>query len=107
MVLSNARNLVTFSVISSTTTIFGRSFLVLDTDGDRRITLDEFTEAADLLALPRDAHDIFHEIDTNGGGMILFQEFVDWMATNEQKFESSDKNDIHDIEKQLDALASS
>jgi Ca2+-binding EF-hand superfamily protein len=77
-------------------------FSFLDDDSDRRITLDEFTDAADLLALPRDAQDIFHEIDANGGGMILFQEFVDWMATNEPTFKALDKDDMQLLEKILD-----
>jgi Ca2+-binding EF-hand superfamily protein len=77
-------------------------FSFLDDDSDCRITFDEFTDAADLLALPRDAQDIFHEIDANGGGMILFQEFVDWMATNEPTFKALDKDDMQLLEKLLD-----
>lgn len=56
-------------------------FSAMDEDGDRRISKAEFVAAADKLDLPRNAEVVFEEIDENGGGMILFDEFVHWMAT--------------------------
>ena len=56
-------------------------FAAVDTDGDRRITRDEFVATFDKHQLARDAQEVFDEIDTNKGGMILFDELVHWMAT--------------------------
>ena len=70
-------------------------FSDVDTDGDRRITRDEFMAAAasDKLQLTREAQDVFAEIDTNSGGMILFDEFIHWMATTNNTWNSEDMHD--------------
>jgi Ca2+-binding EF-hand superfamily protein len=58
------------------------AFCAIDTDGDRRINLAEFTSAKELIEkwvgpIP-DAEATFQEIDANGGGQILFDEFCEW-----------------------------
>jgi Ca2+-binding EF-hand superfamily protein len=56
----------------------------IDTSDDRRIDFNEFKNALGLLAqagvrIPaRDAAAVFAEIDDNGGGTILFDEFAEW-----------------------------
>lgn len=55
-------------------------FASMDEDHDRRISKEEFVAAADKMSLPRDATEVFDEIDANGGGMILFDELIHWMA---------------------------
>ncbi|KAG9392437.1 hypothetical protein J8273_5427 [Carpediemonas membranifera] len=55
----------------------------IDTDDDRRVSVDEFVAGTDECGLelsPEEAAAKFEEIDTNGGGMILFSEFVQFVA---------------------------
>lgn len=57
-------------------------FNEIDTSKDRRISLEEFEKAVPALKeqgvnIP-DGKQAFKEIDTNNGGMILFDEFCDW-----------------------------
>jgi len=57
-------------------------FTRLDKSGDRRLTLAEFTQALPTLekwgiCIP-DTQAAFKEIDANGGGFVLFDEFVGW-----------------------------
>lgn len=64
---------------------FNRVYLVfdeIDTDDDRRIDLDEFKTGFDTLKMEQDAETVFTEIDRNGGGYILFNEFCSWFAKN-------------------------
>ena len=66
---------------------FNRVFYVFDSidkDDDRRIDLNEFKEGFTQLkmATDRSTEDIFAEIDRNGGGFILFNEFSSWYAKN-------------------------
>ena len=61
-------------------------FNEIDTSKDRRISLEEFEKAVPALKergikLP-DGKQAFKEIDTNNGGMILFDEFCDWAIKN-------------------------
>lgn len=57
-------------------------FAVIDKSGDRRVELNEFKQALPLIAqwgkTINDAQAAFNEIDTNGGGFILFDEFAEW-----------------------------
>eukprot|EP00754_Rhynchopus_humris_P007730 Rhum_TRINITY_DN13544_c0_g1::Rhum_TRINITY_DN13544_c0_g1_i1::g.60666::m.60666 len=57
-------------------------FELIDTGDDRRVDLDEFKKAVPLLekwgVRVTDAEGTFKEIDKNGGGQVLFDEFVDW-----------------------------
>mmetsp|Transcript_40251 Transcript_40251/g.33988 ORF Transcript_40251/g.33988 Transcript_40251/m.33988 type:complete len:109 (+) Transcript_40251:826-1152(+) len=57
-------------------------FVRLDSSGDRRLGISEFRQAIPTLAKwgveVLDAEASFNEIDLNGGGVVLFDEFVDW-----------------------------
>ena len=57
-------------------------FSQIDTSGDRRVELSEFKQALPLIEgwgkKIADVEKTFKEIDTNGGGYILFDEFADW-----------------------------
>ena len=57
-------------------------FDAVDTSDDRRISFDEFKKALPMIerwgVKIQDAHRTFGEIDTNGGGIILFDEFATW-----------------------------
>ena len=57
-------------------------FAIIDSGGDRRIDEGEFVAAVPRLAQwglrIADARQTFREIDTNGGGQILFYEFCAW-----------------------------
>mmetsp|Transcript_38863 Transcript_38863/g.83718 ORF Transcript_38863/g.83718 Transcript_38863/m.83718 type:complete len:191 (+) Transcript_38863:122-694(+) len=54
----------------------------IDTEGDHRINLEEFEAAIPMMetwgVAITDAEASFNEIDDNGGGQILFDEFADW-----------------------------
>ena len=58
------------------------AFDEIDTSDDRRITPVEFKKALPLLeswgVKVANADAAFKEIDTNGGGFILFEEFAKW-----------------------------
>ena len=60
------------------------AFNRIDTSDDRRIDLDEFREGVSMLKRwgielePADVDREFHIIDSNGGGVILFDEFCEW-----------------------------
>lgn len=72
-------------------------FLRLDTTGDRRIGLEEFKEAIPKLnewgIKITNAQSAFNEIDTNGGGHVLFDEFVDWAL--EKNLDLEDDEDLY------------
>jgi len=57
-------------------------FEAIDTNKDKRISSDEFAVAAKLVGTwglkIDDPAAVFAEIDGDGGGMILFDEFADW-----------------------------
>mmetsp|Transcript_81121 Transcript_81121/g.251758 ORF Transcript_81121/g.251758 Transcript_81121/m.251758 type:complete len:463 (+) Transcript_81121:48-1436(+) len=59
-------------------------FKTIDSEGDRRINLEEFTEAVPLLKdwgleMEEGAEaGIFDQIDSNDGGQVLFVEFCSW-----------------------------
>jgi Ca2+-binding EF-hand superfamily protein len=80
-------------------------FKTLDEDGDRRITRQEFLKVGSKLDLPRDAAQVFGEIDVNGGGMILFDELCHWLAQNRAGFGNDEKN-VSDLKKRLEDLES-
>lgn len=56
----------------------------IDTDDDRRIDLAEFKKGFSLIKLEGkyNAEDVFKAIDTNNGGIILFDEFCTWFTEN-------------------------
>lgn len=55
-------------------------FSKIDSDNDRRLDLDEFKHSFNLLNLNKNLKPeaVFKEIDTNSGGIILFDEFCEW-----------------------------
>jgi Ca2+-binding EF-hand superfamily protein len=66
-------------------------FNQIDTSKDRRVSLEEFEKAVPLLEqrglkVPN-AKAIFHKIDTNNGGYILFDEFCHYVIANHMEFE--------------------
>jgi Ca2+-binding EF-hand superfamily protein len=53
----------------------------IDTDDDRKVSLEEFKLGADDIGLViEDPEAEFAKIDTNGGGSIMFHEFVQYVA---------------------------
>lgn len=58
-------------------------FELIDTSGDRRVDLAEFIKGAALIDLnlsDEEARATFDEIDENGGGVILFNEFCSFVC---------------------------
>jgi EF-hand domain pair len=56
-------------------------FSSADADADRRLSRSEFAEAASALGVEEgDVDRVFDEIDTNRGGVVLFDEFCTWLA---------------------------
>jgi len=69
-------------------------FEMIDTTDDRRVELEEFQKAVPLLKkwgvdIP-EPEKTFAEIDTNGGGKILFDEFVAWAQKKGLDLEDDD-----------------
>ena len=71
------------------------AFCRTDADGDRRISLTEFKAAQSMIMTwvgpIDDIEDEFNKIDTNGGGIILFDEFVKWAITKNLDLEDDDE----------------
>lgn len=69
-------------------------FEIIDTGDDRRIDADEFAKAVPQLTKwgvnVTDADATFREIDKNGGGQILFDEFVAWATKKGLDLEDDD-----------------
>eukprot|EP00053_Salpingoeca_punica_P023361 m.9755 g.9755 ORF g.9755 m.9755 type:complete len:190 (-) comp5033_c0_seq1:288-857(-) len=65
---------------------FNKVFAVfedIDTGDDRRIDLGEFKKGTKKLGMKlsdADAAAAFKQIDKNGGGQVLFEEFCEWLA---------------------------
>ena len=65
---------------------FNKLFVVfddIDTDDDRRLTLDEFKVGCSKVGLKlsaKEAADAFAAMDSNAGGKALFDEFCVWVA---------------------------
>ena len=61
-------------------------FEELDNSGDRRVGIEEFKQAVPKLESwgikIHDVYATFKEIDGNGGGVILFDEFSAWLTEN-------------------------
>jgi len=58
-------------------------FEAIDTSHDRRITPEEFANGCGVIGLPlsaEEADEEFVQLDANGGGFILFDEFCSWAA---------------------------
>ena len=57
----------------------------IDSDDDRRISLEEFKRGCGILGIGIPAEEIeadFDDMDANGGGTVLFEEFCSWCAQN-------------------------
>ena len=69
----------------------------VDEDDDRRIDIDEFVNAKEMMEKwvgpIDDAEACFAEIDTNGGGKILFIEFCAWAIAKALDLEDDDDYD--------------
>ena len=69
----------------------------IDSDDDRRISFDEFVQATDKMeAWGIDMSDPgaqWSEADRDGGGKILFVEFVDWAIKKNLDLEDDDDDD--------------
>ena len=74
--------------------VYYQAFCRIDTGDDRRIDKGEFVEAKDMLEKwvgpIEDPEATFDEIDQNGGGQILFDEFVEWAAKKNLELEEDD-----------------
>ena len=72
-----------------------QAFQRTDTSGDHRISLDEFKASISKIerwvGKIRNVEEEFKKIDTNGGGIILFDEFCDWAIT--MNLDLEDDND--------------
>jgi len=69
------------------------AFSRVDVSGDKRIELTEFKNAQDKIEAwvgKIDAEEEFKKIDKNGGGYILFHEFLDWAITKNLDLEDDD-----------------
>lgn len=66
----------------------------LDSYGDRRISLEEFRNAIPIIEKwginISDPEAAFREIDIDGGGQVLFDEFCNWAATHNLDIEDDD-----------------
>jgi Ca2+-binding EF-hand superfamily protein len=56
-------------------------FEVADADADRKLTKPEFVRAASALGVQR-PEQVFEVVDSNHGGVVLFDEFCTWLARN-------------------------
>jgi Ca2+-binding EF-hand superfamily protein len=70
------------------------AFCRTDTDGDRKISLEEFKKAQSMIEVwvgpIADIKAEFAKIDTNGGGTILFDEFCEWAIKKNLDLEDDD-----------------
>lgn len=66
---------------------YSRLFTVLDKNGDGRISLSEFKEGHKLAGVPMadEPEKEFLKLDSDGGGFILFVEFVEYMVQKKYK----------------------
>ena len=57
-------------------------YMSMDSDGDKKLSLDEFKKSRSMLESHGlkvdDFEETFKEIDTDGSGVLLFDEFADW-----------------------------
>lgn len=74
------------------------AFERIDTDHDRKVTLTEFAKAVPIMNRWNIKIDnpvlAFKEIDTNGGGSILFDEFARWAIKKNLDLDDDDDADV-------------
>eukprot|EP01052_Picozoa_sp_SAG31_P049628 SAG31_NODE_10956_length_1079_cov_0.942857_1_plen_212_part_01 len=71
----------------------------IDSDDDRRVTLEEFKRGCGLLGIGIPADEIeadFNDMDVDGGGKVLFDEFCSWCARNHVIDDEGDEEDSDD-----------
>ena len=75
---------------------FEEAFDRVDKDDDKRIELDEFVASVPMIEAwvgkLNDPEAVFHQIDSDGHGMILFDEFCDWAFKNNLDLEDDDNS---------------
>merc|ERR1711915_638714 len=77
-----------------------QAFDRLDTGDDNRVSREEFTSAKMRVTIERwvgpveDLNEEFDKIDANGGGQILFSEFVDWALERNLDIEDDVDEDV-------------
>lgn len=73
---------------------YWHAFMRVDSDGDRRINLEEFTSAQlkmeEWVGPIANIEKEFKSIDRNGGGSILFDEFCKWAIKKNLDLEDDD-----------------
>lgn len=73
---------------------YWQMFTIINSTTDKRISLDEFKSALPKLekwgVRVNDPDATFKEIDVNGGGMILFDEFAEWAIKKQLDLEEDD-----------------
>ena len=70
-----------------------QAFQLMDADNDRRLNLEEFQSSCDVLSMNMNADqltDQFNAVDTNGGGIVLFDEFCAWYVQHNEPETPSD-----------------
>jgi len=86
---------------------------MIDTSDDRRIRFREFQAAMPFLQKwklkaagdwEKDPKAVFQQIDQNGGGVVLFDEFADFCLRHCLQQASSEDDDAEDRQEALDAL---
>ena len=81
-----------------------QAFNWIDTDGDHRITKEEFCDEEKRERIEtwvgevEDYEAEFDSIDTNEGGMILFKEFVQWAQDKDLDLEDDIDGQDEDAE---------
>jgi len=83
------------------------AFDAMDTEDDNRINLNEFTTAVPILKewgiTVENPEETFGEIDTNGGGQVLFGEFAEWALRAGLDYESDfEEGDAKAVAMQVD-----
>jgi Ca2+-binding EF-hand superfamily protein len=76
-------------------------FAAADDSGDRRISREEFVDAAKELHVA-DPNKAFDEMDANHGGFVLFDEFCEWMARNKSDWGMERVEYVDDDHKEAD-----
>lgn len=73
---------------------FSEMFIRIDTDGDKKITFDEFEAAIPTIEKwgfkVKEAQKSFAELDKDGSGKIKFDEFCTWAIKNKLDIETDD-----------------
>lgn len=80
---------------------YWQMFQRIDANNDRKVTFSEFMQAIPIMekwgVKIQDPQRTFKEIDLNGGGVILFDEFCHWAIKNSLDLEDDD--DFEDVDK--------